>query len=381
MVLDTTKKPIGQTAGGTTEGDTGRKRLDLSKKPVAASGSPDSPAALAVEGRKNDHPPRPTRLAWFLAAVAAVVCLGFLALPYIGGRGREAGDGGSSANAASRKVAGEIPGANLTGSAVPAAPVSEVDAGTAGGPSTGSRPEANEATAERSVPNAAGGGGGRLLAESGREATTEGRAENPAGAPSAGADRVMLGTTAGGRSLAYMATPSSDGGVSTSGPSRTGAAVPKVETRSASKVSKGKAGAVAGRMDEGGGGEVVQAPEAAPVVTPNPESVLLTVRFELNSAAMSPEEEARIRSGVGDVAAKAPRGLVVEGFTCSLGTKEFNNDLARRRAHAVAAVLRSNAGGASIPIELRSFGEQHPVASNDTARGRSENRRVVVRAK
>jgi len=117
------------------------------------------------------------------------------------------------------------------------------------------------------------------------------------------------------------------------------------------------------------------------VATTNPASVLLTVQFGLNSAAMSPEEEVRIRSEVGDTAAKAPRGLVVEGFTCSLGTEEFNDDLARRRADAVAAVIRSNAGGVSIPIEQRSFGEEHPVASNNSANGRRENRRVVVSAK
>ncbi len=381
MVLDTTKKPIGQTAGGTTEGGTARKRLDLNKKPIAASGSPESPAALAEEGRKDDRPPRPTRLAWFLAAVAAVVGLGFLALPHFGEKAREAGGGGSSAEEASRKPVGEAPGSNPTGAAVPAVPVSEADTGTADGSSAGGRPETTEATAGRSIPNAAAGGDSWPLAEPGREATTEGSAENRAGGPSAGAGHMGAGTTAGGRDVADRAAVSSDRGGATAGPSTTAAVSPKPGTRIASEASRPDADGAASRADGGGRGRLMEHPKDPPVATTNPTSVLLTVRFGLNSAAMSPEEEVRIRSEIGNVAARAPRGLVVEGFTCSLGPEEFNDDLARRRADAVATAIRSNAGGASVPIEQRSFGEEHPVSSNDTENGRRENRRVVVSAK
>jgi len=117
------------------------------------------------------------------------------------------------------------------------------------------------------------------------------------------------------------------------------------------------------------------------VATTNPGSVLLTVRFALNSSAMTPEEEGRIRSEIGDVAAGAPQGVVVEGFTCDLGSEEFNHDLARRRVDAVAGVIRASAGGAPVRVEERAFGERHPVASNDTESGRRENRRVVVSRK
>ncbi|HQN09926.1 MAG TPA: hypothetical protein PK569_20355, partial [Thermoanaerobaculia bacterium] len=339
MVLDTTKKPIGQTAGGTTEGGTARKKLDLTKKPIAASGSPESPAALAEGGRKDDRPARATRLAWLLAAVAAVaavVGLGFLALPHIGGKAPEAGSDGASTEAASRELAGETPGSNPTGAVVPAVPVSEVDTGTAGGSSAGGRTETDGAMAERSIANAAAGGDIQPSAEPGREATTDGRAGNLAGGPSAGAGHIQAGTTAGGRDVGDKAAASSDRGGASVEPPKAGTVVPKPEPRGASGGSRSDAEGAASRANEGGRGRPIGHPQRPPVATTNPASVLLTVQFGLNSAAMSPEEEVRIRSEVGDTAAKAPRGLVVEGFTCSLGTEEFNDDLARRRADAVA---------------------------------------------
>jgi outer membrane protein OmpA-like peptidoglycan-associated protein len=71
------------------------------------------------------------------------------------------------------------------------------------------------------------------------------------------------------------------------------------------------------------------------------------------------------------------RRVLIEGFTDSVGSESFNQELSQRRAEAVRAVLITN-GIAPDRIEVRGHGEAYPVASNDTASGRQLNRRVEI---
>lgn len=67
----------------------------------------------------------------------------------------------------------------------------------------------------------------------------------------------------------------------------------------------------------------------------------------------------------------------VTGHTDSTGRAEYNLDLSQRRARAAAAVL--GAGGVSMNrIATLGRGAMDPVASNDTAAGRAQNRRVEI---
>ena len=71
------------------------------------------------------------------------------------------------------------------------------------------------------------------------------------------------------------------------------------------------------------------------------------------------------------------RTAVVEGYTDSMGTDEFNRDLSERRAESVKAFLVGQ-GVASERISALGKGETAPVADNGTADGRRQNRRVEV---
>lgn len=71
------------------------------------------------------------------------------------------------------------------------------------------------------------------------------------------------------------------------------------------------------------------------------------------------------------------RRVMVEGFTDSQGTEQFNLDLARRRADAVKQQLES-LGVGDARVETRAYGEAYPVADNGTAAGRQQNRRVEI---
>ncbi|MDQ6685798.1 MAG: OmpA family protein, partial [Pseudomonadota bacterium] len=71
------------------------------------------------------------------------------------------------------------------------------------------------------------------------------------------------------------------------------------------------------------------------------------------------------------------RTTAIEGFTDSVGGSDMNQALSERRAEAVKNALIGQ-GVAANRITARELGEASPVASNDTAAGRQQNRRVEV---
>ncbi len=67
----------------------------------------------------------------------------------------------------------------------------------------------------------------------------------------------------------------------------------------------------------------------------------------------------------------------VAGHTDSTGPADYNQRLSERRAQTVADYLR-NRGINSQRIIARGYGEDYPIASNDTEQGRQQNRRVTL---
>jgi outer membrane protein OmpA-like peptidoglycan-associated protein len=70
--------------------------------------------------------------------------------------------------------------------------------------------------------------------------------------------------------------------------------------------------------------------------------------------------------------------IEVMGHTDSTGSDAYNLALSQRRARSVGNHLASE-GVAPMRILTEGFGEQYPVASNDTEQGRLLNRRVELR--
>lgn len=70
--------------------------------------------------------------------------------------------------------------------------------------------------------------------------------------------------------------------------------------------------------------------------------------------------------------------LSIEGHTDSVGDANYNQQLSMQRANSVAAYLESN-GVAVNRLQTVGYGESQPVASNDSASGRQQNRRVELR--
>lgn len=94
--------------------------------------------------------------------------------------------------------------------------------------------------------------------------------------------------------------------------------------------------------------------------------------FATGSAAIAPGGADSLRSFF---AANPSNGFVIEGHTDSRASAASNMALSERRARAVAQVAQQ--AGARI-YSVRVFGESRPVATNTTAAGMAENRRVEI---
>jgi outer membrane protein OmpA-like peptidoglycan-associated protein len=103
-----------------------------------------------------------------------------------------------------------------------------------------------------------------------------------------------------------------------------------------------------------------------------------SVKFPLNKHELSPEAEQRLA----DFATKLKGDnknvyLEVQGFTDSTGDPSYNENLGGARAEAVRRFL-SKQGVPLNRMATISYGEDDPVAPNDTPDGRAQNRRVVI---
>jgi outer membrane protein OmpA-like peptidoglycan-associated protein len=104
---------------------------------------------------------------------------------------------------------------------------------------------------------------------------------------------------------------------------------------------------------------------------------LRNVNFALDSAELQPGDQRNLEPLVRYLKAHPDQNIRIDGFTDSQGSSSYNRDLSRRRAAAVEAFLSAR-GVDSGRITVEGLGETLPVASNDTAAGRLENRRIEV---
>ena len=105
-----------------------------------------------------------------------------------------------------------------------------------------------------------------------------------------------------------------------------------------------------------------------------------TVYFSINSASLSD----KAKSDLSDLAASASnvKGYLIQvaGYADSSGSAAWNEQLSDRRAQAVVNYLRQECNvQLSRVLAPAPMGVSQPAASNDTAKGRQENRRVEVK--
>ncbi|MBS1790856.1 MAG: OmpA family protein [Acidobacteria bacterium] len=103
------------------------------------------------------------------------------------------------------------------------------------------------------------------------------------------------------------------------------------------------------------------------------------VLFDTGKATLKPAAREKLSKLAGILLAYPGNlTLEIEGHTDSVGSDELNNKLSQNRAEAVSSYL-SEAGVKAEKIKaVRGFGKTKPIATNDTAAGRQQNRRVEV---
>ncbi|SNR58522.1 OmpA family protein [Paracoccus sediminis] len=104
-----------------------------------------------------------------------------------------------------------------------------------------------------------------------------------------------------------------------------------------------------------------------------PEGIL----FATDSAAVSGAAQNDLYAVARNLNQYPNSRVEVVGHTDSTGSAAYNADLSQRRAQSVAGILAA-AGVSSGRLIASGAGYSQPVASNDTAAGRAQNRRVEI---
>lgn len=103
-----------------------------------------------------------------------------------------------------------------------------------------------------------------------------------------------------------------------------------------------------------------------------------SVKFPTDKHALSPEAEQRLGELVQRLKSENKNVyLEIQGYTDSTGTPDYNDKLGEARAEAVRKYL-SQQGVALNRMATISYGQEAPVAPNDTREGRAQNRRVAI---
>jgi outer membrane protein OmpA-like peptidoglycan-associated protein len=101
------------------------------------------------------------------------------------------------------------------------------------------------------------------------------------------------------------------------------------------------------------------------------------VLFDTGKYSLRPLAREKLAKVAGIVSGHPGLRLDVEGYTDSVGGDDYNQRLSEQRGSAVRDYL-TQSGMAPASVTMQGFGKAQPVASNDTAKGRQQNRRVEI---
>jgi outer membrane protein OmpA-like peptidoglycan-associated protein len=120
-------------------------------------------------------------------------------------------------------------------------------------------------------------------------------------------------------------------------------------------------------------------PAPAPVPVQEVERVNLSgdVSFDTDRAVLKPIARAKLDSLINRSGDATYSVVIVAGYTDSRGSAQHNQGLSERRAASVVTYLREH-GLKAQRYEAHGYGESGPIASNATAEGRAQNRRVEI---
>lgn len=115
------------------------------------------------------------------------------------------------------------------------------------------------------------------------------------------------------------------------------------------------------------------------LLTPDSDVILRmkALNFRSGSAVIPTNTYGMLDSASQAMVMFPDRAVRVEGHTDAMGANVYNQKLSERRAGAVNTYLSEKLEGQRA-IEAVGFGEEKPIANNETARGREKNRRIDI---
>jgi len=128
------------------------------------------------------------------------------------------------------------------------------------------------------------------------------------------------------------------------------------------------------------GGKRSAAPPA-PAPEPAAEAIekgrtTLDVKFDFDKSVIKKGYFGDIDNLVSVMKQYPETNVALEGHTCSIGSDAYNKRLSQRRADAVKQYMVEKGGIPANRLNAIGYGEERPIASNDTEDGRRQNRRT-----
>jgi OmpA-OmpF porin, OOP family len=105
---------------------------------------------------------------------------------------------------------------------------------------------------------------------------------------------------------------------------------------------------------------------------------MVGLNFSFGSAELEPQHEAILSKLINAISEFPETPITIEGHTDSYGADATNMTLSVKRAESVAAYLLERVAIAPSQLSSVGYGETKPIANNETADGRSKNRRIDV---
>lgn len=121
-------------------------------------------------------------------------------------------------------------------------------------------------------------------------------------------------------------------------------------------------------------------PPSPTAAQPPPSSrriVLRGVNFDFDKDEIRPDSRPILNAAVNILNKNKDVRIAVEGHTDSIGSEEYNEQLSLRRSEVVYRYL-VNRGVDPSRMDVVGYGESRPVASNEDAGGRAQNRRTEL---
>ena len=103
---------------------------------------------------------------------------------------------------------------------------------------------------------------------------------------------------------------------------------------------------------------------------------IIRINFDVDKYNIKPQYHKELKT-VGDFLKEFPKSHgEIAGHTDSTATNAYNQKLSERRANSVKEYIIKNFGIASERISSKGYGEDRPIATNETREGKAKNRRI-----